>query len=278
MFSICFYSQACANGIDAGDEKDRAARELAAATRIQAITRGSSARKNNSGPGKAAANSCPRRRPPHEGGGEEQHKERPLESAVRSADNGTVTESPGAAAPSAATGSGDVRGGAQQVASSAAGTSSSSAAAAAAGAAGGGDGAVVEIDRKTVTLIASLVNDRITVRGGSYTHSSLSTGFHCSAPWQLEGRSVLERIHIYISMLRSSYVALQNLSQTHVSLQTDRDGPLHTRSCNTRGRSFRTTCSPCFACLTRHRTMRLKWGEERRCPWLVASLRMLNLH
>lgn len=155
--------QACWNVID-DDEKGREAREVAA-TRIQAITRGNRFRKNHA-LGKAAKINNPRRRPRDER--EPQHvlenaDDGGRNSAANSTGNGTVSEGPGGA-PSTVNGSADVSGGAQ-------GTSAGTASAAGGG--GGGEEAV-EVDKKTVTLIASLVDERITVREGNLLVRALS--------------------------------------------------------------------------------------------------------
>lgn len=141
------FVQVCLEGLD-DDEKDRKAMELAA-TRIQAISRGKSLRKNND-LGKAAASNTPPRRP--NDGGEHEHLRGSVKGGLYCANttlDGSVSEGSGGA-PSAANRSGDVSGGAPvtsaEVASSA------------------DDPESAEVDRKTVTLIASLVDERIMVR------------------------------------------------------------------------------------------------------------------
>lgn len=159
---MCVIFQVCFDGVDDG-EKDRHARELAA-TRIQAITRGKRFRKknNNNDLEKAAANNSPRRRP-HENGGHEQRREDAGCGRYR------ANYTPGGA-PSAVSRSGDVSGGAPAA-------SAGSASAAAGGGGGGGGAGSLEIDRKTVTLIASLVDERITVR-----ERKISAGRPAGAP------------------------------------------------------------------------------------------------
>lgn len=146
-------------------EKDQEARELAA-TRIQAITRGNRFRKNNT-PEKGGADNNPRRHPLDNNG----EREKPLENAGCSqycasrALNGTASEGPGGAPSTDDRNSGDLAGGAP----------ATSVGIVSAGGGGRGRGSV-EIDRKTVTLIASLVDERIMVR----EQNSSPVGFSCS--------------------------------------------------------------------------------------------------
>ena len=142
------------------DENDREARELAT-TRIQAIARGNRVRKKKHPEKVAAATNNPRRRPRNNRG----HGEGGRNSAANGTGHGgTVPEGTAGGDPSTVSGSGKVAGGAP-AASAATATSSSAAGGGEGG--GGASGETVGIDERTVTLIASLVDERITVRKGS---------------------------------------------------------------------------------------------------------------
>ena len=183
-YSLLFFfaSQACASNADA-DQKDREARELAA-TRIQAVTRGNRFRKNND-LGNATVNGKPPRWLfPHSDGEEREHlpgKEGGGRYRISdSTGNDTETAGSGATAHPAARRSEDAPGGARE---NSADTASSAAAGGGGGGglgAGGGSEEDVEIDRKTITLIASLVNERITVRERHSLPPRVYTCFQCS--------------------------------------------------------------------------------------------------